>query len=114
MQDGTSDSLTSMSFDKLSFRYVFFSLIVACALVPVIATGVALYLWGDQQTPAEKEEVEKTANVYAFTEAIRYAKDPRTGLCFAYVTSGFSTSMVLVPEEKIPCELLGVAKPRVD
>lgn len=43
-------------------------------------------------------------------DQIHYAKDPRTGFCFAYYKSGYATSIALVPEEKIPAHLLRIAR----
>lgn len=40
-----------------------------------------------------------------------YVKDPRTGICFAYLTyGGVLSGITAVPEEKIPPELLITAK----
>jgi hypothetical protein len=57
----------------------------------------------------ESKRQENTARVNKYTQHIKYFKDPRTGLCFAVYSNdqhGEIKSITLVPEEKIPKDML--------
>lgn len=79
------------------------TLIAAGVVTILLSTGLGVTIIG--ASPTKEELIQRRTN--GFVGGIGYAKDDRTQLCFAYVTSnGFWNFFAAVPCEAVPPDLL--------
>ena len=66
---------------------------------------------GCTQTPEEKKQLRQGKDDY-FLESLRYVKDPKTGLCFAYRVgrSGSGSALSIVPCREVEDYLASIPK----
>ena len=94
--------------DKISI--VLFGTIILFLLIPILSIGCETKTKKQQIYEEQQQKINFATKI---VDSIYYIKDPKTGLCFAYLWGGMSNggpALTLVPEDKIPANLLIVAE----
>ncbi len=89
----------------------------ACVLFVVAVLVLAAYVvlgHPSNQLSVDAEQLAKQIEQQEadfFVQGLKYIKDPRTGLCYAVKINSRGYTFTLVPEDRIPKELLQVSTP---